>query len=510
MFDVLSLAFDRSVRSYDADGRLHVKTAHISKATVNPYWGEEIPDYEKLGLRKDKKYYLLRDPNELKKAAKTFNNLPILSEHQPVTADAHKPELVIGSTGTDARYNHPYLDNSLAFWPRSAIDDIEDGSQKELSCAYRYKADMTPGEYEGQKYDGVMRDIVGNHVALVKEGRAGSDVCVGDSKFKEKSIMKFNHSPGAMIARGALMTYLQPRLASDKMIDLKPILKDVSAKSFKVDKIAKAVKMAADGKLAKDADLEDIEQVLSAVRDAISDEEDDAEHEEEENEDAYDEDEDELEEAVRKFLAERLSEEDQRELDDLMKSHGKRSEDEDRRDEEKREDKREDEEEEEGEDEGSRDVNESEEDDEDDDKRDEKEGEDGRHKRMNHDAEEGPVKVKRDTNLLPVTKKAMDAAIKRAQDEAVANQRAIREAERFVRPYVGELDIAFDSADEVYRHALEMKGVKTKGVHPSAFKVILENLPRNSASELKPMAADSASIKSFNERFPMAARIGRV
>jgi hypothetical protein len=46
----LILAFDRSARSYDADGRLHVAVSHISKATVNPYQGAEIPGYQELGL----------------------------------------------------------------------------------------------------------------------------------------------------------------------------------------------------------------------------------------------------------------------------------------------------------------------------------------------------------------------------------------------------------------------------------------------------------------------------
>jgi hypothetical protein len=43
---------------------------------------------------------------------------------------------------------------------------------------------MTPGMYEGQRYDGVMRDIQGNHVALVKAGRAGSDVMAADKELE--------------------------------------------------------------------------------------------------------------------------------------------------------------------------------------------------------------------------------------------------------------------------------------------------------------------------------------
>ena len=176
------LAFDRaSVRTYDRDGRLHVEISNISKATVNPYIGREIPDWKALGLDPDEVYKLLRDPDELAKAAPTFNNIPVLSRHVPVTADDHKPDLVIGSTGTDAAFEAPFLRNSLVLWARDAIEDVEREVKKELSSAYRYRADMTPGTYEGEPYDGVMRDIFGNHVALVREGRAGSDVVVGDA-----------------------------------------------------------------------------------------------------------------------------------------------------------------------------------------------------------------------------------------------------------------------------------------------------------------------------------------
>jgi hypothetical protein len=102
------LAFDRaSVRTYDRDGRLHVEITNISKAAVNPYIGREIPDYQALGLDPGKIYKLLRDPDELAKAAPTFNNIPLLSRHQPVTADDHKPDLVIGSTSTDATFEAP-------------------------------------------------------------------------------------------------------------------------------------------------------------------------------------------------------------------------------------------------------------------------------------------------------------------------------------------------------------------------------------------------------------------
>lgn len=210
--DRLSIAQDRSLRSYDQDGRLHVESSNISKATVNPYYGGEIPNYRQLGLEPKKVYYLLRDPEELEKAAPTFNNLPLLNKHIPVSADEPQKEVIAGTTGSDTVFEDGYLKCSLAVWDAEAIAGIESGEQVELSSAYRYTADMTAGEFEGRHYDGVMRDIVGNHVALVDVGRAGRDVVVSDADpfNKKENTMKLKAG-----AKARIQAAVQPLLAQD-------------------------------------------------------------------------------------------------------------------------------------------------------------------------------------------------------------------------------------------------------------------------------------------------------
>jgi 8-oxo-dGTP pyrophosphatase MutT (NUDIX family) len=179
---VLTIALDRdSVREMDRDGRMKVEVTHLSKACVNPYIGKEIPGWQELGLDPSRIYKLLRDPEELRRAAPTFNGIQLLKEHKPVSARDHQMYDIVGTTGSEAAFDEPYLDNSLFVWTQEGIDLIESERQQELSCGYHYKPDMTPGTYEGEAYDGVMRDIVGNHVALVKAGRAGPEVMVGDS-----------------------------------------------------------------------------------------------------------------------------------------------------------------------------------------------------------------------------------------------------------------------------------------------------------------------------------------
>jgi len=178
-----------SMRTMDSNGYMHVAITPISKACVNPYYGKEIAGSEAHGFDPNKIYYGLRDPKELAKAAKTFDGMPLLLLHHKTDAENPAKEHIVGSVGTDGTFESPYLKNSLCVTDAKAIKSIENGEAQEISCAYRFKPDFTAGEYiaeDGSKihYDFIMRDIEGNHVALVPEGRAGHDVKVADSQIE--------------------------------------------------------------------------------------------------------------------------------------------------------------------------------------------------------------------------------------------------------------------------------------------------------------------------------------
>lgn len=262
------MAFDReSVRSLDRDGRLHIAVSNISKEGVDPYYGREIPKFMALGLDPDKIYYLYRPFEELEKGAATFNNTPILSKHIPVTAEAPQQELVIGSTGTDAATSAPYLQNSAVIWVADDIEDIEAERKKEWSCGYYYRAEMTPGNFNGLHFDGIMRDIVANHVALVDEGRAGRDVVVGDQMPKGLTMLK---SRRALMLNGALAAYFAPKMAMDAKIDFGKIIEGVTAGTIGKTKKALATKIVAavTPKLAMDeaVDTDDVVKLIAAVQ----------------------------------------------------------------------------------------------------------------------------------------------------------------------------------------------------------------------------------------------------
>ncbi|HBQ2126218.1 hypothetical protein B4U15_03095 [Klebsiella pneumoniae] len=383
-----SLAFDRaSVRTIDANGRLQISRTNISKANVNAYYGREIPRSEELGLEPNKLYRLWRHPDELRKAAKTFNNIPVLSKHIPDFPTDPPNEFRVGVTHSNAEFDGTYLTVGMSIWDNSAIAGIESGEQRELSASYKYVADMTPGVTpDGEPYDGVMRDIFGNHEALVPDGRAGPDVLVADSLPPELNHMR-KHKVAAIRAT------------------LKPLL-------------------------AQDADLEaEVRKALLAL--------DEAEKEDKkENKPADDEDDDE------KDKKKTADDEDDEEDKDKKKT----AEDED---------------------------------DEEDDK---------------------------------ASKTAMDSAIRLAADsatkKAAENFRKIREAEQVVRPLIGDV-VAMDSAEDVYRTALEQSGVDIAGVHPSAYPAMVKMAISQKENSRPVIAQDSASVSEFEKAFPTAGKLKR-
>lgn len=215
-----TLTFDASpsARSTDENGFLHVASSHITKATVNPYYGREIPGWREAGLDPEAVYYGFRDPEELKKSLSTWQGLPLHIEHHVDSAEEPARLTRVGAVGR-ADWNAPYVDAPLTVWDGEAIAAIEDGSFRELSCAYRYDPDFTPGRYEGVEYDFIMRNIRGNHVALVEEGRAGPDVVVADANtvIMDGKIARLGDLEHliALCKENGLTLSIQPEMARD-------------------------------------------------------------------------------------------------------------------------------------------------------------------------------------------------------------------------------------------------------------------------------------------------------
>jgi len=470
-----ALAFDRqSVRSVDQDGRMRVELTPISKAMVCPYYGEEIPEAQALGLDPKRIYMLLRDPDELAKSVPTWNNVQLLNEHIPVNAQSHQPKATVGATGTDAVFEHPYLKNSLVIWTQDAIKGVETGAQQEISCAYYYNADMTPGTYEGVQYDGIMRNIRANHVALVEKGRCGADVIVGDSAGPNVKVVSINLngainmgkslSKKAVMAKGALLAVLKPMMATDsQMPNLDTILAGVKRKNWLEKKpgIVAAIKPL----LAKDTDLADIVKLLDKLDSAEPDDDNVAQDEP-----------DPKMAGIMDKLRGKISDEDLAEIEAMLKAKPVAVPT--------------------AADEPAQTANAA---------------------NANPNNQENKKPAAADDDEEKMDKAAMDKAIKLACDKAakeaeqktIDRMNGIADALKFVKPIVGEIAIACDSAEAVYKAALTIKGIDTKGMHSDAYKSILTNLPKPQKATLQVVANDAALSGDVTECFPDSNRLSR-
>lgn len=541
------LALDKgSVRSFDSDGRMHVSIANISKANICPYKGEEIPNWEDLGLDREKIYNMLRDPRELEAGAPTFNGVQLLKKHVPVDAEDHQMWDIVGTTGTEAKFDGQFLTNSLHVWTQEGIDFIESGDQRELSCGYHYVPDMTPGNFNGKHFDGVMRNIEGNHVALVEEGRAGPDVVVGDSALstRDRTMKKPTRLQYAVLMRTARA--INPLLAMDAKVNYAPLIDGLLSKNFKErrPKIIEGVKKLIAGKtIAKDASVEHLAKMLDTFEHSPSSEKSWDESVSEPQHKA-------MEAAasgesnlgIPKSVGEEFSHADKGKkfgdmIRDWAKDKGFGEEDFEALDkmhadsmggDEESEEAEDEDDDEDGEDgvveEGAEEADDEEsQEDKDEDERDAKDKK-AKDKKAALDkaARDKAAKDKRkgamDKNTI--TQDDMNKAISSAVAMAEKKARHAAEARQFVRPFVGEVALALDSSEKILRSAAKAMQIEdAETIHPSALKQLIKMAGQSRAiaqdSSFPTLAHDGSDDQtedtgSFDKMYPGSSRIGMV
>ena len=114
-----------------------------------------------------------------------------------------------------------------------------------------------------------------------------------------------------------------------------------------------------------------------------------------------------------------------------------------------------------------------------------------------------------------IPQKAMDAAVisaaRLAEKNITQRMKDARDAERYVRPWVGEMAIAYDTGEEILRAAAVSLGVPdAETIHASALRSMIGMMPKpGERSNVTRLAADSgakaaAASDEFAKMFPTA------
>ncbi|MGV1833947.1 DUF2213 domain-containing protein [Rhizobium rhizogenes] len=171
--DIVTVAGTRRT----GDGYL-VADARVARTGIQNYRGAEIGRPE------------MRTVRVYRPGAEVFSEDTLKSvAHRPVTNE-HPPEMVtsenwkkysVGQTGDEVAGEGIFIHVPLMVSDEAAIQDIESGKQ-ELSAGYVCDLDFTAGVTSaGEAYDAVQKNIRINHIAIVRRGRAGSKVRIGDA-----------------------------------------------------------------------------------------------------------------------------------------------------------------------------------------------------------------------------------------------------------------------------------------------------------------------------------------
>ncbi|AJJ01696.1 hypothetical protein BZ21_777 [Yersinia pseudotuberculosis] len=174
-----------SERSIDTNGWFESPNNPLSKVGIYAYLGKNIPGATDPG----KIYYVYRPEDELSDPAciDSFKLLPWTDDHPPGLLGEEDEGLtpaeekgVQGVIGERVYYEDGVLYGNIKVFSQT-MDELIRKGKKELSCGYRSKYEWRSGTYNGDQYDVIQRQIRGNHLSLVDEGRMGSEVAVLDA-----------------------------------------------------------------------------------------------------------------------------------------------------------------------------------------------------------------------------------------------------------------------------------------------------------------------------------------
>src|SRR5579875_1259378 len=140
--------------------------------------------------------------------------------------------------------------------------------------------------------------------------------------------------------------------------------------------------------------------------------------------------------------------------------------------------------------------------------KDRRHGRDAKHSRDRRGAHDAETDHRKDFEPIKgedsVTKDEMNRAVKEAVEAERRRSREAIQAREAVKPIVGSVSLAMDSAEDIYRFALKHAGVKTEGVHPSAYPALIEmavNARRSSAASSHAMDAQPSGAVNLDELF---------
>lgn len=203
-------AMDKAIA--DDNGWREFPDNPLSRVGVFEYLGKEIDP----SLEPDRIYMVYRPAEELAspETIASFRLVPWILGHTMLGDNYETPAEEIGISGVvgeNVYFSDGVLYGNIKMFSTRHDRTISEGL-KELSLGYTCSYEFAQGEFEGQPYDFVQRELRGNHVATVRSGRMGASVAVQDTKQAKAMNMNMNIDEMSVEELVALAKALLPKL----------------------------------------------------------------------------------------------------------------------------------------------------------------------------------------------------------------------------------------------------------------------------------------------------------
>ena len=242
----------QTTRSFTKDGFL-VVPATLSKLGVFDYHNKELgKDGEGIQRLARTEKSLFTD-----ETIRSFENAPITVGHpeDDVTAENWK-QLAVGSV-RNVRRDGEHLAGEAWIYDAAAIKQIQQFGIKELSCGYR--SELLPSQEQGVDFE--MSPMIGNHIAIVADGRCGESCKLADEQKGQSKMSATRKFLDAIL--GAFGTKLSDEQAK--------AVEESEKESDKTDEKPQEPPKE-DKKLADEVNVEALKQQLTEANSKLQDE----------------------------------------------------------------------------------------------------------------------------------------------------------------------------------------------------------------------------------------------
>lgn len=198
----------------------------------------------------------------------TLRSAPVTIGHVAMVTSDNWSNLSVGHIDGSVRKDGDLVSGALVVQAKPALERVDASELQDVSSGYTVDYDPTPGEYQGQRYDGVQRNIRYNHVALmpVGGGRAGRDVGLRLDSASAVCDASFQTSAPGKTLETIRIDSVEYKLGSqelaDKLAEMRGFQKRAETESARADGLVSDLAKS----VAKVAELADPKRFDAAVQ----------------------------------------------------------------------------------------------------------------------------------------------------------------------------------------------------------------------------------------------------